>query len=174
MRQILFAAALALGLAACGSSSGSVKLYLTDAPLDGATEVNVVVHGVELYGTGAPVKLTFEEPRSFNLLDYRDGRRAELGEVQVEGKINQIRLMIDGTATVVFEDESTRTASVPSGAQTGVKIIMSEIDPAQVGEITLDFDAAKSIHEAGGRLVMKPTITAIVEGAVIGESETVE
>lgn len=182
--------ALAAVMASCGSSSQRVKVYLTDAPLDGATAVNVTLTGVQLltdteqtaFGheptngeqlqrQGDPKRITLmAEGRTINLLELRNGARMLLGEAEVEGTIEQIRLLMDGSVTVVFADGNERVARVPSGAQTGIKVI-GPFDPA-VGEIVLDFDAADSIHETGnGELIMRPTIKALVRDEVVAEGQ---
>lgn len=194
MKRSALSALLAALLFGCGGQS--VKVYLTDAPLDGATEVNITVTGVQAIAAGAAAgagaaaaagerapggagseegvsTLTFSEPREINLLELRNGVRTLLGEVESEGSIEQLRLMMNGEAVVVFEDGSSKTALVPSGAQTGVKIVGGI--PAGATEITLDFDAAQSITETGtGELIMRPTIRALIEDEVVGETPAAE
>ena len=179
MRKLVAIAAAAAfaAFAGCQASdesppSGRVRVLLTDAPLEGAVAVLVKVQGVELVpGTEGEAR-RIDLDREINLLDFRDGKTTLLGETDVEGRINQIRLHMDGSVRVVFEDGTEREALVPSGARSGIKVITGPIDPSEVEEITLDFDAAKSIHETGnGKLIMRPTIKAFAGGKQVGESE---
>lgn len=164
---------LTLGLLGCGSQTPppdlqKLKVFLTDAPLADATAVNIVLNGLEVTGDNGQT-LTFASPRVINLLELRNGVRTELGEVDALTDGQQLRLLMDGQAEVVFLDGSSKVATVPSGAQTGVKIVNL---PADAEEITLDFDAEKSIHETGnGKLIMRPTIRAMAGERPVGDSE---
>lgn len=188
IRSALLAALCTLALTACGGNR--LKVYLTDAPLDGATAVNITVSGLQVIGSddegaggeeegsrpagagkpaeAGPSTVRYEEPRVINLLELRNGVTTLLGEVEVNGAVEQLRLLMDGKATVVFEDGTSCEAFVPSGAETGVKITGI---PAGTSEVTLDFDAARSIIETGaGELIMRPTISAMVDGEVVAET----
>jgi len=75
----------------------------------------------------------------------------------------------------VVVDGTTYPLTVPSGMQSGYKLV-GEFDVPDGGgvELTLDFDAARSIHRTGnGRYMLKPTVRVIVNhvdttGDIIG------
>ena len=178
------------------AESGTFDVYLTDAPVEGVTAVRIQVRGVQFVTDtseeGPPVTetpepevlepetepegtdqsegaLTFDPPRELNLIELR-GNKVELGEVTVTGTISQVRLLIDGTAEVEFEDGRTETARVPSGAETGLKIVTEPVDPTEIDDLTIDFDAQKSLVQAGSNLLLKPTLQAFADDQPIGES----
>lgn len=173
MRKLLFAwstfVAMACGGAPAASVSdppaagASVSLSLSSEAMADTTAVDVTILGVDLLVAGPDgdhlVPVPMDAALEVNLLELRHDARALLGTVQVAGKINQIRLSIGGTVTVVAADGTSRVARVPSGERTGIKIITQGLDPATAGEIELAFDPANSIHETGsGELIMRPTI----------------
>lgn len=122
--------------------------------------------------------LTVAEPRkTFNLLELVNGVRETLGLSSLEtGHYTQMRLIIgekpdDGIniqsrshpfANYVIDTNSeSHELKVPSGEQTGIKIVRGfDIQENQTTELILDFDASKSIVIAGksGKYLLKPTI----------------
>lgn len=170
-----------VGLMGTGCGPKTVRILLTDAPLDGATEVNITLTGLKIFeagrgsdpaepgpgGRGGPATVVFDEVKTFNLLALRNGATALLGEVPVSGRIAHMRLELAGDAQVVYQDGTVRKAFVPSGAQTGIKLAGS-FDPADT-ELLLDFDAAQSIVEAGDRsLRLVPSIRIYSRGQQVG------
>jgi len=157
-------------LAATASLDGlsSLRLYLTDAPVD-LDEVWVNIASVEI-GAGAgdasawiPV---MDEPRTLDLLDLQNGVTAILGDTDLApGFYGQMRLVVESAEAVV--DGETLPLFIPSSAQTGIKINLnfeaeSDVDYALV----LDFDAFESIKETGRGLMMTPVIKVQSLGAV--------
>lgn len=161
-----------------GSGDGvrEVSLSLRSEALEGATAVNVKLLGVELLVAGAagenrvPVAIA---PVSVNLLELRGDARMLLGSAPVEGRINQIRLEMDGTVELVLADGSTHVVTVPSGDRTGIKIIAQGLAP-DATDVTLAFDPARSIHRTGnGQWIMRPTIKlGDASGAPVGGGAT--
>lgn len=178
---MLWSAVATLAWAGCGPQP--VRILLTDAPLDGASEVNVTLTGLTVVEAGPgsapeepgavngiPGTTVFDEPRSFNLLTLRNGATALLGEVDVAGRIAHLQLQLGGDAEVVYEDGSRRAAAVPSGAQTGIKLA-GAFQPG-VAELLLDFDAAQSVIEAeDGSLSLVPAIRIYADGREIGGAD---
>lgn len=160
------AAVLFLGMAGCdflgASSTGTLRLHLTDAPFpyDLATAANVTIDRVEIVPDtdgddaedeeGSPTVLS-EEEQEFNLLELQDGVTALLAETELEaGSYTQLRLIVS-EASVVFEDKIRFELKVPSGAQTGIKILLPdfEVEEDGVTELTLDFDVDESFVVQG-------------------------
>lgn len=193
--------AVAVAAATMGCGTQKIRFFMTDAPLDGATEVNVTLSGMKVFTStgeacqddesdagvteddakqtrrrdgdcgGSPDTIVFDEPRTYNLLSLRDGAQVLLGDVEVTGTVQHLQLKTDGTATVVYEDGSTRIARIPSGATSGLKIK----GPFNSDVVLLDFDAAESIHESGtGELIFRPVIHAKADDAVVADSEPIE
>jgi hypothetical protein len=182
---LLLAGLLAvLALAAgCGSSSttksntGTVRVSITDAPAD-YDSVILVIRQVSVHREGPDnTGWTSFVPDSsrYDLLRLSNGVFAEMGEVLVDaGHYTQVRLLLDPGSYVV-ENGIRRDIIIPSGMQTGLKLV-GEFDVAAGMSVDLgiDFDAARSFHETGsGNLMLKPTckvhvidLTGVISGAV--------
>ncbi|MFC1998967.1 DUF4382 domain-containing protein [Chloroflexota bacterium] len=167
---------------------GSLTLNMTDAPVDAGdiAGVYISVTKVEI-GDKASGEVEWVEladysaaPKQLNLLDYTGGLIYEIGQFDIEaGTYNQIRFYLDApeegqTAPtnpgcyIEFTDESTEPLFVPSGSNSGYKAVGAfEINEDGDTEVTVDFDARKSIHVTGGgqnqRYILKPTLRLIVD-----------
>ena len=132
---------------------------------------------------------------TLNLLELVSGVREELGIVELEiGHYTQMRLLIDSvpddTINILSQDHpyanyvidqsnppNVHELKIPSGFQTGVKIVGGfDINTNQTTELILDFDACRSVVQAGksGKWLLKPTIKiarledfSIINGTVI-------
>lgn len=182
-------AATALGVAACGGSNSSgmtapmsqvqMKLSVADAPpADGATHVVVVFTGVELTGdSGNPVTITFPAPQSIDLMTQSGTASAVLFDQPIPpGSYGQIRLMVtaDGSANnsyIDLADGSRLGLRIPSGAQTGLKLVSGFIVPSSgVVDYTIDFDLRKAITCPPGQApacILKP-VERLVDNTSVG------
>ena len=166
---------------------GSIRVSMIDAPGD-YDEVNVEVIRVEVHrgeendeetddGTGwhtIDVDTTYVD-----LLTLTDGNSAVLADSTLpSGYYTQVRLILgDGNNVVI--DGVTHDLKIPSSSNTGLKLNHPfTIDAGAMYEVTLDFDADRSIHMTGnGRYKMKPVIRVVVNqtsGSLKGVVEPVE
>lgn len=104
-----------------------------------------------------------EEPQEFDLMTLTDGATAVLGEAELEeGHYDQIRLILEKNNGILFVgDPEPYDLKIPSGTKSGVKITGGfDVVAGEDTEITLDFDAAESVHEKGGgdSYILRPTI----------------
>lgn len=145
------------------SNQGRLRLYITDAPtlLDA---VNIVVTRVEVHRAGYDSTsgwVTIDSTtRTHNLLLLTNGASALLGEGSLDaGRYTQIRLIIGEGSTVVVGGISLQL-KIPSGMQTGLKLVHQfEIQANTLYELMLDFDASRSIHKDGpGTYILQPVI----------------
>ncbi|HPI58082.1 MAG TPA: DUF4382 domain-containing protein, partial [Syntrophales bacterium] len=141
---------------------------------------------------------TVADPRkTYNLLELVNGALETLGLSELEaGYYTQMRLIIgsepdDGLNIlgnphphanyVILPSNATPQLFVPSGMQTGIKLVKGfTINENEVTELILDFDAARSVVKAGnsGRWILKPTIkvigtevlSSIIQGTVTDEN----
>jgi hypothetical protein len=173
-------------LAACsgaeltGPSSGTLSVYLTDAPidLDDVTAVNVAVASMSVFPTcddpeeecpGLLLDLIPPEGSDgvvVNLLDYRDGNVILMASEGVpEGAYQKIRMEISAAALLRDDDQDPETPDavedifVPSEKVDVVVPFL--ISAGEQTEIVLDFDAALSVHlnETGNhRYILRPVI----------------
>jgi hypothetical protein len=101
---------------------------------------------------------------TYDLLALRNGISAELGlQALPAGSYGQIRLLLSEASIVV--DGQTSPLSIPSGMQSGIKVGHGfELHAGSLTTLALDFDAARSIHEAPGRgYIMRPVIELLGE-----------
>ena len=151
---------LTLGAVACndsndatGGGTSHMRVLLTDAPSDLIASAKVTISRVYLVGNdGGPVDVmpASEPPLTFDLLDLRNGVEALLADHAVPaGAYEQLRLVVeDAEVTLVdgltFSDgSSTQTLFVPSGMQSGIKVLLDEpldADPGQITIVVVDFD----------------------------------
>lgn len=171
-----------LGLAACGGSSsgsGRLSLSVTDAPVDNANQVVVEFTGVTIKpAEGEAVEFDFEEPKSINLLDLQ-GTLSEslIDETVAAGEYSWIRLHVnadrDGKldSFIEFDDGNQLELYVPSGSQTGLKLVSGFTVPVgSNADFTIDFDLRKSITNPVGMqnaVILKPALR-IVDNTVVG------
>ena len=195
-------------LCACGGSggSGTLSVGLTDAPTEDYSAVYVTIREVQVHhnGPGSDDEAgwqTIAQPnRTYNLLELTDGVVEGLGEGPLDsGSYSQIRLIVGTTPdnapnilchshpfanyVVDADDSEIHELTVPSGEQSGLKIICAgkcDIADNQTTELILDFDAAASVVVAGnsGNYNLKPTIKlldtqdfTLVTGRVTGTGD---
>jgi hypothetical protein len=149
------AAITLLGLAGCGGSGSGTMMSLSvaDTPVDGAEKVVVVFSGVELVpGSGSPVTINFASPKTIDLLNDSGTASAVLFSQPIPpGSYGQIRLLVvaDGDPSnsyIVLSDGSMHGLMVPSGAQTGLKLVSGFTVPdSGVVDYTIDFDLRQAI-----------------------------
>lgn len=175
---VLLAGCSKKGTSPMGGTMGSLRVRMTDAPGD-FQAVNLVVTGVSAHvADGVSDSLSGWEvlsadSASYDLLLLRNGVFATLGVAQVPaGHYTQIRLKL-GPGSTVMVDGTAYPLTVPSGMQSGLKLVGSFDVPANgTLDVGLDFDAARSIIRTGaGTYLLKPTVRAMamtVAGAISG------
>ncbi len=170
---------------ACGGPSdngetGTLKLYLTDAPIDADNVEGVYITITEIQYHWEGEWATFEDfegPMKFNLLELTGGISVLLGDFELPaGHYTQIRFMLDipehgpqpptsPGCYILFDDDEEEPLFVPSGGETGYKATGAFDVPVNgTVEVTADFDARKAVVLAGatGRYILKPTIKLVV------------
>lgn len=144
------------------SNFGTMTVEMTDAPIDSADAVNVTIEKVEVNNQdGSDGWTVISEPKkTYNLLELTNGETTVLGSEELEaGTYNQIRLVLAKDGHNIVVDGEKYALTVPSGAQTGIKLnIHAEIEPDEEFVLLLDFDASRSVVKAGGRYLLKPVI----------------
>ncbi len=160
-------------LSGCGSSTkpaqtgqGEIRIVLVDRPA-GYDAVNIVVNEVSVHLSGADSLsgwiVVDSTPRTFDLLTLTNGASRVLGDRFLDaGHYTQIRLALSDSCTVVV-DGQTHPLEVPSGTRTGLKLNHPfDIAPNTLYELTLDFDAMRSIHVTGNdRYILSPVIRVV-------------
>jgi hypothetical protein len=179
------AALCALLLGSCGGDGGTstLSLSLTDAPLENVSKVWLQFTGVEIKpANGEPEEILFDLPQGYDLLTLQNGNAATLlGDTTVDaGTYEWVRLMLDPApgSSYVIDDSGQHDLEIPSGFQTGLKLVRGFTMPAGGrADFTIDFDLHKSIIAPPGQSPdyrMKPVLrmTNNVETGAIGGTFT--
>lgn len=167
-------------LSSCGDSeNGTTKLQvaLIDAPGD-YEQVNIDIQDVQVnFSTddSSWESLDVVEAGVYDILDLTNGVEAQLTNVEVPaGRLNQIRLVLGPDNSIVINGQ-TIDLTTPSAQQSGLKLnVNADLIEGIDYKLLLDFDAARSIVQAGnsGKYNLKPTIRVINEalnGSIKGE-----
>jgi hypothetical protein len=178
-RLLLALAPLAL-FAGCSSSNmsnpgnGTMRVHLTDKPGSGNIEaVNLVVTEVSVRGEMAPSDsdststsggwhTLSSNTHTYDLTKLQNGVFTTIGEGSLPaGSYTQIRLVLGAGSTVVV-DGTTYSLKVPSGMESGLKLVGNfQVPPGGTTDVGLDFDASRSLHETGnGQWMLKPVVKA--------------
>lgn len=205
VRNAAGAALLGMTLAACGDSTGvdtgaTINVLLTDGPAEYISEAMVDIGAVELLGgAGGPVVLSVDGTDGLvNLLDLQGAATTALASMEIEaGTYTQLRLIVEAASVTLkpgyeFTDGSTSmTLTVPSGAQTGIKLNLSageaagteggiEIVPGEM-VLVVDFDVNQSFVIQGNPATpagitgvsFQPTLRVVVNDVAGSISGTV-
>lgn len=190
-------AAMALIGAACSNSTGNdtqLSVLLTDAPHPLFESANVTIGEISIIpADGAPIVLT-SAGGSYDLLQLQDGVTANLATLSIDaGNYVQLRLVVTEASVTLkdgfqFNDGSiTKTLVVPSGAQTGIKINLSNADGNSESGIEIsgatilvvDFDVSQNFVVQGSLdtpagingVLFTPLLRAVVQniaGSIAG------
>ena len=187
--NLIFSALFLLFISACGGGgggndsggTGTLTVSLTDSA-GSYKAVYITIEEIEVHIGGNDNDknwLTIPMDKdTINLCELTNGVFEKLGSLRLaSGSYNQLRLHLtdmpeDNELNIfselhpfanyaVLEDNSQHELKVPSGFQSGVKIVKGfTISENETTEIILDFDAMRSVVEAGnsGQWILKPTI----------------
>lgn len=128
--------------------------------------------------TGEAVEFLFDEPRSIDLLELQGNASASLvtGEQVSAGQYEWVRLHVNAVqdnvmdSYIEFNDGTQQELNIPSGAQTGLKLVSGFTVPAGgSADFTIDFDLRKSITSPPGLLaaILKPALR-LVDNVSVG------
>jgi hypothetical protein len=136
-----------------------VEIYLTDDPLN-AEEVNIEILSVVLVGEEGKVEIELNTISGiYNLLDFQGDVDTLIAAGNYDlSEIEEIRLVLGDDNTIKIDGE-IYPLSIPSGSQSGLKIIINEDLLGQsLVSLLIDFDACKSVKENNGKYVLSPVI----------------
>ena len=157
-------------------AQGQLKISMVDSPAQ-FDEVNIVVTRVEVHmadSTEGSWMIVNPVPHTYDLLQLANGASVVLGDTFLTaGHYTQIRLVLGEGSNVVINGD-TIPLTIPSGMQTGVKLNHEfDIEPNNLYELMLDFNAGQSIHITGnGKYIMNPVIRVmpvVTSGTISGQ-----
>jgi hypothetical protein len=163
---LLILSLIAMLLGGCSqnttASTGTMQVYVTDAPPKDVTAIEIKASSVEAHKADADENTwvtLLNEPPIFDLVKAM-GVNVLLGDTEVPvGKYTQIRLNID-EVTVTLNGQQVK-AEVPSEK---LKLVgQITVEEGKKTSISLDFDAEKSIIVSGAdKVALKPVVKLIV------------
>ena len=153
------------------TGTGLVEIFISDdPPVLNIEKALITISGVRVHRateeeasdeeTEAGWLPVVETAQTFDLIELRD-TKAFLGSAELEaGRYTQVRLTVEEALVTI--DGTEHALKVPSGT---IKLVHPfTVEAGQTTELTLDFDAEESIHAAGNKYMMRPTIKLVVEG----------
>ncbi len=152
---------------ASAADKSSITIKLTDSP-GNYQQVNVDIKTVSVHlvpnnGSGEWIDLPTKSG-IYDLLKLQNGIDTTIVDTVklAAGKITQMRLLL-GSNNTVMEDSVIHPMKVPSGTQSGIKLIGPQtINANQHIQIKIDFDAQQSVQKQGnGDYHLKPTIKTL-------------
>jgi len=172
--QLFSVAALsALLIFSCQKSNNNntdqprLQLRLTDNPMVGVKEVWVDIKQVEITvgDNSSPVILSGVHTGMYNLLELTGGKDTLLADALIpSGTISQIRLILGDNNYIITPAGNKVALKTPSAQQSGLKVqLHQEVSGGMLYRLTLDFDVARSIVQAGAsdNLILKPVLRVI-------------
>lgn len=160
------------------SSSAAMSVHLVDGPISGFQEINVNIQSVEISGSGGWIPLSSPN-KTINLLHLVGGVDETLanGATLAAGHYEQMRLVLGPGNTVKLADGTVQDLTVPSGLQSGLKLVVNfDVAAGTTKDVWIDFDAAHSIQVvqagASNRYMLRPTLWAfdkVVTGSISGK-----
>ncbi|ETN94679.1 DUF4382 domain-containing protein [Zhouia amylolytica] len=160
---------------ACSEDDGATKVdgsshivvKLTDAPGDyDAVNIDVQDVMVQYDENGAWESIGEINSGVYDLLELTGGVNVVLADNEVpSGMVDQIRLILGDNNTIVVDGEEI-DLDTPSAQQSGLKLKLNqELEAGFSYEFTIDFDADKSIVQAGnsGKYILKPVLRLSAE-----------
>ncbi|GAG74514.1 unnamed protein product, partial [marine sediment metagenome] len=181
-------------------SKGTLKIYLTDAleknnTYDTYDAIEISISRIEAHFVetneeelGTEVADGSKKGNWQVIAEWDGGFEVDLIELEGKsiflasellpsGKYTQLRIFLEDQAIIIVNGEEgleKHDLDIPSVGQTGIKLIHPfEITPGYITELTLDFDAEKSIIKTGnGDYKLKPVIGIISNTYIQDEDES--
>ena len=126
-----------------GGSSGNLNVYLTDAPTDEVSSVNVYITGLTVKRSGASVERISDDVGLIDLLTLQDSTQLiAVANVQ-PGNYEFIMVELDQSRSSVVEKSSGSTLPLKIPSQE-IKVLGGFVVQAEgQTDVVLDFDAGK-------------------------------
>lgn len=151
-----------IALSSCTKENGqsTLAVRLTDAPVD-AEEVNIDLKEVKInFDKDTASWITVQTtPGVYNLLGLQNGIDSLIaqGSYPSGQVVKEIRLVVGASNTIKVNGQ-LYPLTIPSGAESGLKIKVNKKLQATVETLLLDFDAALSIKEENDGYKLRPVV----------------
>ena len=142
-----------------GDSLGTLSIYLTDAPTDEVSEVNVYITGLTVKRSGASVERFSYDVGLIDLLTLQNSTMLMAENKVPAGDYQFIRVELDQSRSNVIDKLTGETLPLKIPSEE-IKVTGGFVVPAGgATNIVLDFDADKSLVKLGnGNWLLKPVI----------------
>jgi hypothetical protein len=143
-----------------GNGTTTLRVRLTDAPID-ADSVNVDIQQVRVNFSNDTMDWVDLNTVSgiYDLLGLQGGLDTliAVGTVPLD-TLQQIRFVL-GTNNTITVNGVTYPLTIPSGAESGLKIMVHRPLQRSIDSLIVDFDAALSVHQTGsGTYILRPVL----------------
>ena len=142
------------------SQTSTVQGKMTDAPAD-YQEVNIDLKDVKVNFNGDSsgwVSLQ-AKPGIYNLLGLQNGLDTLIGQGSFPtNTLNEVRLILGDSNTVKVNGQ-IYPLTIPSGAESGLKIKVNKKLSATLETIVIDFNAGLSVKQEADGYKLRPVIT---------------
>ena len=145
------------------TSSSTLNLRMTDAPT-AMEEVNIDLQEVRVKfsddSSGSGGWQTLQTNAGiYNLLDFQNGVDTLIGQGTFPSAqtVKEIRLIVGDSNTVKVNGQ-VYPLTIPSGAESGLKIKVSKKLQATLETLLIDFDAALSVKQEQNGYKLRPVI----------------
>ncbi len=156
----------ALFLTACsksndGQNSTTLNIRLTDGPAD-YTEVNVDIKEIRVKFNDDSNEDGWQTLQThsgiYNLLNYQNGKDTLLATGTVNASfVKQIRFIL-GPDNSIKVGTKIYPLTIPSGAESGLKLMINKKLGQSLENLIVDFDALLSIKEENGGYKLRPVL----------------
>ena len=162
---LLIGSVAAISLIDCSKDDNAgttnLRVRLTDNPLN-AEEVNVDIQQVRVNFNSDTIQGWINLNTNagvYNLLGLQNGVDTLLAAGTIPGNnVREIRLVL-GTNNSIKVAGVVYPMTVPSGAESGLKIKVNKTLQTSLDSLLIDFDAALSVHQLGtGNYQLKPVL----------------
>jgi hypothetical protein len=143
-----------------GSGTTTLKVRMTDAPVP-ADSVNIDIREIRANFSNDTVEWVSLNTVAgvYDLLGLQNGVDTLLavGTVPTD-TLKQIRFIL-GTNNSIVVNGVNYPLTIPSGAESGLKIMVNKRLNANLDSLIIDFDAALSVHQTGqGEYMLRPVL----------------
>jgi len=141
-------------LISTGKQGGVLEVYLTDWPLQGRQVTNlwITVERIDIHGEESGWHTIIPQTSKFDLIQLIDDVSLVGIYALPSDYYTQIRLILGPGNHIVFDDSDPIALSIPSGQQTGIKIVGGfDLPEGYTAKIVLDFNAERSVRMRGSK-----------------------
>ena len=155
-----------------GTGSGTFNVRLSDAPDPTITAINVTFSKLEAHVGSQWIEIPLAD-ESVDLMNLTDQDMLLGSATLPSGHYTQIRLF--PSSATVTDSEGTHNVTIPSAAQTGVKVnIDADLESGGVQTLLLDFNVDKSLTKTGnGQYKLQPVLVGVIKtlsGTIVGSA----